>query len=68
MSELIFVMRKRYSNKSNDYKFIDKTTLIDVLKSPSHVIGEYQYGFINPENDELCIHELDTETLRVMFY
>lgn len=67
MSEFIFIMRKAFSNKQQDYKFMDKTELEQTLKSPNHAISEYQYGFINPENDRLCIHELDTETLRVMF-
>jgi len=67
MSEFIFIMRKAFSNNYNDYKFIDKKTLTDILKSPTHTINEYQYGFINPENDKLCIHELDTDTLRIMF-
>ena len=67
MAQFIFVIRKSFSNNYNDYKFMDKQTLLDILKSPTRMISEYQYGFINPENDRLCIHELDTETLRVMF-
>ena len=40
---------------------------VDDLANEIVPINEYQYGFINPENDKLYIHELDTETLRIMF-
>ena len=29
-------------------------------------ITEYQYGFINPENDELMIHQLDAATIEAI--
>lgn len=70
MTPFIYVIRKiNYQNPTaSDYKFFDKQVLTSWLKVAAEKceISEYKYGFIDPKNENLYIHELDSKTIEIL--